>query len=62
MKIGSVEAKFSGIVSSGVSCSRDYLSLSGAGDDGLAGFAIGGADVEGVDQGYETLLRYSGMA
>ena len=62
LKIGPVEAEFSGIVSFGVFCSQDHLSLSGASDDGLAGFARGGADVEGVDQGYETLLRYNWVA
>ena len=33
-----------------------------AGDGGLAGFAKGGADVELIDEGNETTLRYTARA
>jgi len=62
LKIGPVKAKFSGTVSLDVSRAPHHLTLSGAGEGGLAGFAKGGADVELVDQGNETLLRYSATA
>ena len=57
LKIGPVKARFSGAVSLDIFHAPHHLSLSGAGDGGLAGFAKGGADVELVDQGDETLLR-----
>jgi carbon monoxide dehydrogenase subunit G len=62
LKIGPVKAKFSGTVSLEVSHAPHHLTLSGAGEGGLAGFAKGGADVELVDQGNETLLRYNATA
>ena len=62
LKIGPVKAKFSGTVSLDVSHAPHHLTLSGAGEGGLAGFAKGGADVELVDQGNETLLRYHATA
>jgi carbon monoxide dehydrogenase subunit G len=62
LKIGPVKAKFSGTVSLDVSHAPHHLTLSGAGEGGLAGFAKGGADVELVDQGNETLLRYNATA
>jgi carbon monoxide dehydrogenase subunit G len=62
LKIGPVKAKFSGTVSLNISCAPHHLTLSGAGEGGLAGFAKGGADVELVDQGNETLLRYHATA
>jgi carbon monoxide dehydrogenase subunit G len=49
-------------VSLDVSRAPHHLTLSGAGEGGLAGFAKGGADVELVDQGNETLLRYNATA
>ena len=62
LKIGPVKAKFSGTVHLDVSRAPHNLSLSGAGEGGLAGFAKGGADVELVDQGDQTLLQYRAMA
>jgi len=62
LKIGPVNARFSGTVSLDISHAPHHLSLSGAGEGGLAGFAKGGADVELVDQGDETLLRYRATA
>ena len=59
LKIGPVKARFSGTVSLDISRAPHHLLLSGAGEGGLAGFAKGGADVELVDQGDETLLQYN---
>ena len=58
LKIGPVKAKFSGNVTLDLSAAPGSLSLAGAGDGGLAGFAKGGADVELIDEGNETTLRY----
>ena len=54
LKIGPVKAKFSGNVTLDLSAAPGSLSLAGAGDGGLAGFAKGGADVELIDEGNET--------
>ena len=62
LKIGPVKAKFSGNVTLNIKAAPISLSLEGAGDGGLAGFAKGGADVELVDQVDETILRYSAKA
>ncbi|MDC1382917.1 carbon monoxide dehydrogenase subunit G [Candidatus Puniceispirillum sp.] len=62
LKIGPVKAKFSGNVTLDIQSAPAHLSLSGAGDGGLAGFAKGGADVELIEQGDDTLLRYSAKA
>jgi carbon monoxide dehydrogenase subunit G len=40
----------------------DAFSLSGEGDGGIAGFAKGGADVELVEDGQQTILRYTAKA
>ena len=62
LKIGPVKAKFSGTVTLDITAAPERLTLSGAGEGGLAGFAKGGADVEMIDQGDETLLRYTAKA
>ena len=62
LKIGPVKAKFSGNVTLDLSAAPTSLSLAGAGDGGLAGFAKGGANVELIDQGNETTLRYRATA
>ena len=62
MKIGPVKAKFSGNVTLDTKAAPTNLSLEGAGDGGLAGFAKGGADVELIDHGDKTILRYSAKA
>ena len=62
LKIGPVKAKFSGNVTLDIESAPAHLSLSGAGDGGLAGFAKGGANVELIEQGDDTLLRYSAKA
>ena len=59
LKIGPVKAKISGNVTLDLSAAPTSLSLAGAGDGGLAGFAKGGADVELIDQVNKTTLRYS---
>ena len=62
LKIGPVKAKFSGTVTLDISAAPASLTLSGAGDGGLAGFAKGGADVTLVEQGDDTLLQYTAKA
>ena len=62
LKIGPVKAKFSGNVTLNTKDAPTNLSLDGAGDGGLAGFAKGGADVELIDHGDKTILRYSARA
>jgi carbon monoxide dehydrogenase subunit G len=62
LKIGPVKAKFSGTVTLDASEAPDKLRLSGAGDGGLAGFAKGGADVELISEGTDTLLKYTAKA
>ena len=62
LKIGPIKAKFSGKVELDISSSPEKLSLSGEGDGGVAGFAKGGADVELINHGETTVLRYSAKA
>ena len=62
LKIGPVKAKFSGQVTLDTTNAPDRFSLAGAGDGGIAGFAKGGADVELINDGDNTLLRYTAKA
>ena len=62
LKIGPVKAKFSGNVTLDLSAGPTSLSLAGAGDGGLAGFVKGSEDVELIDEGNETTLRYRAAA
>ena len=62
LKIGPVKAKFGGRVTLDSSKAPDAFSLSGEGDGGIAGFAKGGADVELIEDGEQTLLRYTAKA
>jgi carbon monoxide dehydrogenase subunit G len=62
LKIGPVKAKFSGQVTLDTTNAPDRFSLAGAGDGGIAGFAKGGADVELIADGDNTLLRYTAKA
>ena len=62
LKVGPVKAKFSGRVTLDPSKAPDAFSLSGEGDGGIAGFAKGGADVELVEDGQQTILRYTAKA
>ena len=58
LKIGPIKAKFKGKVTLDLSSGPTNYSLSGEGDGGVAGFAKGGADVELVEDGNETILKY----
>jgi len=62
LKSGPVNAKFGGRVTLDPSKAPDAFSLSGEGDGGIAGFAKGGADVELIEDGEQTLLRYTAKA
>jgi uncharacterized protein len=62
LKIGPVKAKFSGKVKLKLTKPPSKFSLSGEGEGGIAGFAKGGADVELIEDGGETILRYSAKA
>ena len=62
LKVGPVKAKFSGRVTLDPSKAPDAFSLAGEGDGGVAGFAKGGADVELVEHGETTILRYTAKA
>ena len=62
LKVGPVKAKFGGRVTLDPSKAPDAFSLSGEGDGGIAGFAKGGADVELVENGQQTILRYTARA
>jgi carbon monoxide dehydrogenase subunit G len=62
LKIGPVSANFSGEVTlSDVNPPESYT-ISGEGKGGIAGFAKGSATVTLVEDGPETLLRYSTTA
>ena len=58
LKIGPIKAKFKGKVTLDLSNGPKKYSLTGEGDGGVAGFAKGGADVELVEDGDETILKY----
>ena len=58
LKIGPIKAKFKGKVTLDLSSGPTKYSLSGEGDGGVAGFAKGGANVELVKDGNETILKY----
>ena len=58
LKIGPIKAKFKGKVFLDLSSGPTKYSLSGEGDGGVAGFAKGAADVELVQDGNETILKY----
>ena len=58
LKVGPIKAKFKGKVSLDLSNGPTRYSLVGEGDGGVAGFAKGGADVELIEDGEETILKY----
>ena len=60
--VGPVKAKFSGQVTLDTKNASDKFSLAWAGDDGIAGFAKGAADVELIADDDNTLLRYAAKA
>ena len=62
LKIGPVKAKFGGVVMLDPSQAPARFSLSGEGNGGIAGFAKGSADVELIEDGDETILRYNAKA
>ena len=62
LKVGPVKARFGGRVTLDSSKAPDAFSLSGEGDGGIAGFAKGGADVELIEDGDATILRYTAKA
>jgi carbon monoxide dehydrogenase subunit G len=62
LKIGPVKARFGGTVTLDKSQAPDRFSLTGEGSGGVAGFAKGGADVELIEDGDETILRYDAKA
>jgi carbon monoxide dehydrogenase subunit G len=59
LKIGPIKAKFNGKVVLDLSGAPNKYALSGEGDGGVAGFAKGGADVELLEDGDETILKYN---
>ena len=62
LKIGPVKARFGGKVCLDASQAPGAFSLSGEGDGGIAGFAKGSADVELIEDGEKTILRYTAKA
>ena len=58
LKIGPIKAKFKGKVTLDLSNGPTKYSLTGEGDGGVAGFAKGGADVELIKDGEQTILKY----
>lgn len=62
LKIGPVKAKFGGNVVLDPVNPPERFSLTGEGSGGIAGFAKGGADVELIEDGDATILRYTAKA
>lgn len=62
LKIGPIKAKFSGSVELDTANAPSRLTLNGAGEGGVAGFAKGGAEVELLDDGEKTILKYLAKA
>lgn len=62
LKIGPVKATFGGKVKLDPSKAPEKFSLTGEGSGGIAGHAKGGADVELIEDGDATLLRYEARA
>ena len=61
-KVGPVKATFKGEVKLENLKPPESYSINGEGKGGVAGFAKGGADVELIEEGNETILRYSANA
>jgi len=59
LKIGPIKAKFNGKVVLDLSGAPNSYALSGEGNGGVAGFAKGGANVELIEEGDETILKYT---
>lgn len=62
LKVGPVKARFNGSVTLDVTRGPDAMTLTGEGKGGAAGFAKGGADVELIEDGEGTILRYRATA
>jgi len=62
LKIGPMKAKFAGHITLDPSNAPSQFSLMGEGDGGVAGFAKGGADVDLIEDGDNTILRYEAKA
>jgi uncharacterized protein len=62
LKIGPVKARFTGNVLLDPSKAPEHFSLKGEGNGGVAGFAKGSADVDLVEEGETTILRYDAKA
>jgi hypothetical protein len=59
LKIGPIKAGFKGKINLDLSKGPSRYSLTGEGDGGVAGSASGGADVELIEDGNETILKYA---
>lgn len=62
LKVGPVKATFNGKVMLDPAGAPDHFSLSGEGSGGVAGFAKGGAEVDLIEDGSGTILRYQAKA
>ncbi len=62
LKIGPVKARFKGAVTFENVYAPNGYSIIGEGQGGIAGFAKGGADVQLVADGLETILTYQAQA
>jgi carbon monoxide dehydrogenase subunit G len=62
LKIGPVSANFAGAVTLANIKAPESYTILGEGKGGIAGFAKGSAEVTLIDEGPETLLRYSAHA
>ena len=62
LKIGPVKAKFGGNVTLDPINPPEKFALNGEGSGGIAGFAKGGAEVELIEDGDGTILRYNAKA
>jgi uncharacterized protein len=62
LKIGPVKARFNGAVTFENVTPPNGYSIVGEGQGGIAGFAKGGADVQLVEDGDETILTYQAKA
>lgn len=62
LKIGPVKARFKGEVTLENIDAPSSYSIVGEGQGGIAGFAKGGADVQLVEDGSETILTYQAKA
>jgi carbon monoxide dehydrogenase subunit G len=61
-KVGPVKAKFNGNVALSNLNPPESYTIAGEGKGGAAGFAKGGADVHLVEDGADTILRYTAKA